>query len=56
LPGEGSRPTDPSLGSADGEAPKGKEVFPEKWNQNTELTFDVPDKGTDKADIVLKWK
>lgn len=34
----------------------GKETIPLRYNQNTELTFDVPAGGTDKADFDLKGK
>lgn len=56
LPGEGTVPTDPSIGTPDGEPLAGKELIPPKYNQDSELTFDVPPGGTDKADFDLKFK
>jgi hypothetical protein len=56
LPGEGAKPTDPSVGSPDGEPLAGKELIPPRFNQDSTLTFDVPAGGTDKADFDLKFK
>ena len=56
LPGEGDRPTDPSVGSPDGEPLAGKELIPPQYNQDSTLTFDVPPGGTDQADFDLKFK
>ena len=56
LPGEGAKPTDPSVGTPDGEPLAGKELIPPKYNQDSTLTFDVPPGGTDKADFDLKFK
>jgi hypothetical protein len=55
LPGEGSKPTDPSVGSPDGEPLAGKELIPPEYNQDSTLTFDVPAGGTDKADFDLRF-
>jgi hypothetical protein len=52
LPGEG-KPTDPEVGSPDGEPLAGKELIPPRYNQDTTLSFDVPEAGTDKADFEL---
>jgi len=56
LPGEGGKPTDPSIGSPDGEPLPGKELIPPQFNQNTTLRFVVPKEGTDKADFDIKIK
>ena len=55
LPGEGDKPTDPSVGSPDGAPLAGKELIPTKYNQNSELTFEVPKGGTEKADFDLRF-
>lgn len=44
---------DPETGSPDGEMPAPKETIPAKYNDRTELTFEVPKEGTDKADFKL---
>lgn len=56
LAGEGGKPTDASIGSADGEPLPGRELIPPQYNQNTTLEFDVPKKGTDQANFELKLK
>jgi hypothetical protein len=55
LPGEGANPTDPSVGTPDGEPLAGKELIPPQYNQDSTLTFDVPAGGTDKADFDLRF-
>jgi hypothetical protein len=41
--------------SVDKDAPgRPKEKIPERYNDNTELTFEVPEDGTDSADFDLK--
>lgn len=54
LAGEGKN-FDPELGSPDGEPVEGgTEIIPPRYNDQTELTFDVPAGGTDKADFKLE--
>lgn len=56
LEGEGEN-YDPETGSPDGEPVKGgSETIPPKYNDETELTFDVPPGGTDKADFKLEFE
>ena len=47
-----------STGGSEGEggAILARETVPEKYNARTELTFDVPEEGTDAADFDLKSK
>jgi hypothetical protein len=53
LAGEGKN-FNPETGSPDGEIPPGgREFIPARYNDQTELTFDVPAGGTDKADFQL---
>lgn len=47
-----STPAD--TGSTDGEEPASAEIIPPKYNDMTELTFDVPPGGTDKADFKVE--
>jgi hypothetical protein len=53
LPGEGVN-FDPETGSPDGAPPGGRERIPARYNDQTELTFDVPASGTVQADFQLK--
>jgi hypothetical protein len=53
LPGEGQVATDASVGTEDGAPLAGKELIPPKYNQNSELYFEVPKGGTDQADFDL---
>jgi hypothetical protein len=49
--------TQEGVGSADGGAPVGRlERIPPEWNSESQVTFEVPPGGTDKAnfDIVTK--
>ncbi|MBY0394874.1 MAG: DUF4198 domain-containing protein [Thermoleophilia bacterium] len=36
--------------------PKGLGIIPHRFNDNTELTFEVPPAGTDKADFAISWQ
>jgi hypothetical protein len=62
LEGEGTKPTDPEVGSPDGATPeqikelKRRERIPAKYNQNSELRFTVPPGGTTEANFDLKSK
>jgi hypothetical protein len=56
LEGEGKIPTDRSLGSEDGTPLAGKEIIPERYNQNSTLTMDVPAGGRTDANFDLKMK
>jgi hypothetical protein len=48
---------DPETGSEDGAAPpKSKESIPPKYNDMTELTYEVSPEGTDRANFDLKTK
>ena len=44
------------VGSPDGAAPGPKETIPPRYNDMTELTFTVPEGGTDTANFDLKTK
>jgi hypothetical protein len=43
-------------GEGEGGAILARETVPERYNARTELTFDVPEEGTDQADFALKSK
>jgi len=49
---------DPQIGQGDERPPRGgwptKDMIPARYNEKTELTFDVPPSGTTKADFQLK--
>lgn len=44
---------DPETGSPDGEIPESREPIPAKYNDQTELTVDVPKGGSDKVEFKL---
>jgi hypothetical protein len=43
-------------GETEGGAIISRETVPERYNSRTELTFEVPEEGTDAANFTLKWK
>ncbi len=47
---------DPELGSEDGAPPPTKESIPPRYNDTTELTFEVGPEGTDQANFDRKTK
>jgi hypothetical protein len=46
--------TNPDTGSEDGAPPQSKEIIPPKYNDLTELTFDVPAAGCTEANFTLE--